>query len=154
MLRVFCHILLQSSNYKAYFLQCCPSNESKIPHHIMFGFSVSVMSILQYFVTRRQKLSHLLGINITSQARATGVSLLRLFFNILPKYKYNSDSIDNNLLYETKGWSGQDEKPTRIVVWSTILSQPCKQIRILMVQDGLWRCTCPNVSSHQQKVKV
>lgn len=136
------------------FLQCCPSNERKIPHYIMFNFSVSVLSILQSFVTRRQKLLHLLEINITSQARATGVSLLRLYFNILSKYKYNSYSINNNLLFKTKGWSSQDEKPTHILVCSTILSQPCKQIRILMVQDGLCRCTCPNVSSHQQKVKV
>lgn len=117
-------------------------------------FSVSVMSILLSFVTRRQKLLHLLGINITSQAREAGVSLLRLYFNILPKYKHNSNSIDNNLLFKTNAWSSQDEKPTCILVCSTILSQRCKQIRILMVQDGLCRCTCPNVSSHQLKVKV
>lgn len=67
----------------------------------MFNFSVSVMSILQSFVTRRQKLLNLLGINITSQARETGVSLLRLYFNILPKYKYYSNSIDNNLPFKT-----------------------------------------------------
>lgn len=91
--------------------------------YIMFNFSVSVMSILQSFVTRWQKLLHLLGINITSQARASGVSLLRLYFNILPKYKYNSNSIDNNLLFKTKGWNSQDEKPTYILVCSTILSQ-------------------------------
>lgn len=120
----------------------------------MFNFSVSVMSILQSSVTRRQKLLHLLGINITSQARETGISLLRLYFNTVPTYKYHSNSIDNNLLFKTNGWSSQDEKPTHILVCSTILSQPCYQIRILMVQDGLCRCTCPNVSSHQKKVKV
>lgn len=103
----------------------------------MFNFSVSVMSILQSFVTRRQKLLHLLEINITSQARETGVSLLRLYFNILPTYKCNSNSIDNNLLFKTNGWSSQDEKPIHILVCSTILSQPCKQIRILMVQMHL-----------------
>lgn len=55
------------------------------------------------FCNKKKKILCLLGINITSQARATGVFLLRLCFNILPKYKYNFNTIDNNLLLKTKG---------------------------------------------------